>query len=62
MQAIKPTNEPGRELLGYVAARLESLRAKLESATLPYEETQVVRGRIAELKSLQKEVNNGDGQ
>jgi len=62
VQAIKPTNDAGRELLGALQLRLDTLRANLESVTLKPEETQVIRGRIAELKRLQEEVKNGGQQ
>lgn len=46
------------ELAAYIEHRLASLRLQLEAVSCPDDEGRQLRGKIAELKKLEKLINN----
>lgn len=58
MEKLRGDSAIRRELIEYVQKRLQMHRAALENPNMNKRDTALLRGRIAELKMLEGEVNN----
>jgi hypothetical protein len=57
MRLVRGNNGEGREVIDYAQGRISSLQSQLQAVGLPERESDVVRGRIAELQKLIDLVN-----
>lgn len=60
MGLVRSNTAEGREVLAYADERIDGLHKQLEAVDLDEGRTQVIRGRISELRKLKANIEHGE--